>query len=103
MIVEILISFCICASLLLLLWYIRGSMLRPVRTGRGVSLRVSVKAEGSAPELDATVDSLLWLIENGTLPASLELLDCGMDAETRAIAEIIARDNDIEIRGTPDG
>ena len=77
------LAFLIAASVLFLCWKLRGVMLTPVCRGKGqLILRVS----GASPELEATVDGLLWLINDGVLFGRIVLLDDGMDKETREIA-----------------
>ncbi len=41
--------------------------------------------------MEQTLDGILWLRENGTLPADIIIEDCGMDTETREVARIAAK------------
>lgn len=54
--------------------------------GKGQSLELILRVSGASPELEATVDGLLWLINDGVLFGRIVLLDDGMDEETREIA-----------------
>ena len=83
---QILIAAAAAAGLLLLLWELRGWMLTPVKPGKHLHLRIEITVSGSAPELEQTVDALMWLRANGTLRAELLLRDRGMDKETAEIA-----------------
>lgn len=81
----------IAAAVLWLCWKVRGVMLTPVRRGQNQTLRLVLHVSGASPELEETVDGLLWLIGDGVLPGTVELLDDGMDEETREIARRMAR------------
>ena len=70
---------------------LRGAMLTPVRPGEHLCLRLEITADGSAPELEQTVDALLWLRANGTLHAEIVLRDRGMDPETAEVAAALIR------------
>ena len=76
----------IAAAVLFLCWKLRGVMLTPVCRGKGQSLELILRVSGASPELEATVDGLLWLINDGVLFGRIVLLDDGMDEETREIA-----------------
>ena len=68
------LAFLIAAAVLFLCWKLRGVMLTPVCRGKGQSLELILRVSGASPELEATVDGLLWLINDG------------VDEETREIA-----------------
>lgn len=91
MLLRILFTFAAAVVLMLLLWLLRGAMLTPVRTGANEHLSVVLTVDGAAPELENTVDALLWLSQNGTLRAQLLVRDAGMDHETRRAAELLER------------
>ena len=80
------LAFLIAAAVLFLCWKLRGVMLTPVCRGKGQSLELILRVSGASPELEATVDGLLWLINDGVLFGRIVLLDDGMDEETREIA-----------------
>jgi len=84
----------IAACVMLLLWALRGVLLTPVRLGKHESLTLLLRVEGRAPELERTADALLWLLADGVLPGELVIEDAGMDAETLAVARLLARDNE---------
>ena len=85
------LAFLIAATVLFLCWKLRGVMLTPVCRGKGQSLELILRVSGASPELEATVDGLLWLINDGVLFGRIVLLDDGMDEETREIARRMAR------------
>lgn len=103
MVREILISFFICAAIMTFTWYLKSLLLRPLRLGQGLNIKISVSAKDSVPELENTVKTLVWLSTNGTIPAEIEILDLGMDEESLAIAEELAKDNSIVLRRGMDG
>ena len=91
MLLRILFAFAAAAVLMLLLWRLRGVMLTPVRLGINEHLSVVLTVSGAAPELENTVEALLWLNHNGTLRAQLFVRDAGMDSDTRQAAELLER------------
>lgn len=91
MLLNIVIALLAALGLSLLLWLLRGVMLTPVRLGKHQQLALVLTVSGESPELEHTVDSLLWLVENGTLRGQLLLRDAGMDDETRRVAELLER------------
>lgn len=99
MLLKILFAVAAAAVLILVLWLLRGVMLTPVRTGKNQQLSVVLTVSGSSPELENTVDGLMWLRQNGTLHAQLVVRDAGMDRETREMAEILERKGAIRLIG----
>ena len=91
MLLNIVIALLAALGLTLLLWLLRGVMLTPVRLGKHQQLALVLTVSGESPELENTVDRLLWLMENGTLRGQLLLRDAGMDDETRQVAELLDR------------
>ena len=78
------------AALLLFCWKLRGVMLTPVCRGKNQRLAIVVRVSGASPELEATVDGLLWLLSDGVLFGEVILRDEGMDTETKEIARRLA-------------
>jgi hypothetical protein len=93
MLLKIILAAAVTAALIIFFWYLRGLLLTPVPLGRNMRINAVVRVTGSSPNLEATADGLLWLIQNGTLPVNIIIEDAGMDGETRRTAELLARDN----------
>lgn len=93
MLIELLICLLFTGLVVLLIWMSRSAMLTPVPRKRCLKMDLVVHAgKGSQEYLEQTVDGLMWLISNGTLPAEKIIIsDIGMDAEDCAIAERLAR------------
>ncbi len=87
-IITVLISFLV----ILVIWLIYGRLITPVKAGKGEKLYIVVCASGSTPDLSQTAMGVRWLVKNGRLDTDLIIADSGMDAESRKMAEIIARD-----------
>lgn len=94
MFVRILISALIAAAVIIALWALRGFLLMPLKLGKNTSLVLKLRVEGAEPRLEQMLDGILWLRENGTLPADIVIEDCGMDSETREVARIAAKSRD---------
>ena len=91
MLIKLLAAFGAAAIVLLALWALRGVMLTPVRIGKNAGLELVISVTGPCPELEDMLDALLWLRQNGTLSASVKVVDLGMDEETSAIAQLLER------------
>lgn len=89
-------KFCIAAGLTLLImflvWLIRGLLLTPVPMSRNMDLTMTLRLRGACPELESTVNGLVWLIKNGTVCGQIVLRDDGLDEESRRMAELLAKD-----------
>ena len=94
-------EYLIAAGAVLGLWLLcrrlRGALLTPVRPGKHLCLRLEITADGAAPELEQTVDALLWLRANGALPAELALRDRGMDPKTAEVAAALVRSGAVNL------
>lgn len=97
MLKEIWISLLFCAAVALFIRLLRGALLTPVPHGRDQRLIVTLCMQGSVPELEQTVKSLLWLHAQGTLHIDRIIFrDEGMDEETRQTArQLIKKDHRI--------
>ncbi|HBD86882.1 MAG TPA: hypothetical protein DC001_05590 [Clostridiales bacterium] len=91
---RIFISALIAAVIILMLWGLRGLMLAPLKRGRHTLLTLTLRVTGPEPRLEETLDGVLWLRENGNLPADIIIEDAGMDEETRQVARLAARNRD---------
>lgn len=91
MALTLIIALLSTAALLLLLWLLRGAMLIPVRLRHGQELSLMLRVEGGAAALENTVNSLVWLVENGTLPAMIIIEDAGMSREAQQAAKLLEK------------
>ena len=103
MLIDLMLSLIICLALMLLVCFVRRLVFRPVRPGKHILITVRLCVSGEAPELEQTAKSLLWLRDSGTLPARIELEDCGIGPETQYIAAALAKEHDLIIRRNADG
>ena len=103
-ILQIIMAAVMCLALLTLLWQIKGSLLRSnsAHIHEDEALTVTVAVNGSAPALEQTVSHLRWLRQNGDLPASILLVDDGMDLDTAAAARLMAQEDSGVYLCTPD-
>lgn len=99
---NVLLSLAIALAVFVIIWLLRGIILTPVPKGKNMAMRVVIEVSGEAFELENTVDALLWLRNNGTLDAEIEVRDSGMGEETAKVAQLLKRSGIIEIndRGT---
>ena len=97
MFLKILIAAVIAAVLLLLCWRLRGVLLTPVKPGKNVRLKLLLTVYGPAHDLEQTVDAILWLRANGTLPGEIFIADRSMDAETSELIAALAKKGAVKI------
>ena len=76
------------AGLILFCWCLIGSFLLPVA---GRNLTAVYMAGKDSSDLEQTVQSFSWLRGTGMIEMPLKIVDCGMDEETRHLAERLAR------------
>lgn len=95
MLFTVIVTILLAGAVIILAWVARGAMLTPVPVRETLSLKIEILAKSGASEvLEQTVISLLWLIENGTLPAKvITIVDDGMDEKSRDMADILSREN----------
>ncbi len=81
----------VCAGLLLFMcWSLKGLMLRPVRKGENSALKIRLTTFGAEPQLESILDGLVWLRENGTLTAEIEIIANSPNEEVRIIGKTYA-------------
>ena len=97
MFVKILIAVGITVCLALLCWLLRGVLLTPVKPGKNVRIRILLTVYGPTHDLEQTVDAILWLRANGTLPGEILITDRSMDAETSEIITALAKKGTVRI------
>ena len=87
---ETLITLVIAIIIVGAVWMIYGKFVTPVKAGNGEKLYTIIYANGSAPDLSRTVDSMLWLLNSGRIDMEIVIVDGGLDDESRKIAELLA-------------
>ena len=105
MVISAVCALLLSAALFVLIRKLRAAALLPVCPGDKESLTVMLLSEGNDTALERTVNGLLWLRENGTLPASIVIVDGGMTAEVYRLAQLLEKQHDcISLRtNTEDG
>lgn len=89
--IEIITAFLLALAFLLLLWTVKGFLLRPTACGKNLRVTTLITADGNAKDLECEVTSLRWLREDGRLNADIIIVDAGMDNETAELAGILQR------------
>ena len=90
MLVEVALAVLLLGSLAGIFFAVRRLLRRPgLETG---GLFTVIAASGSAEELEQTVMSLVWLCENGKIKTRIVIADCGLTAQSRKLAELLAKD-----------
>jgi len=90
---EIVMAFVLSLSIILLIWALKGRLLRPVIGGKNSRVTVVVAAGKDSKHLERAICGLRWLKDDGILMADVLIVDAGMDNETAQIADSLARNN----------
>jgi len=87
MAMEILSCVLAAAGALLFLWCLIGAFLLPVAGGDFTAV---LRAEGGAEELEQTIRGFEWLRGTGLIDMTLQIVDCGLNAEGLETARRLA-------------
>jgi len=91
--IEIITAFALSLSFLLLMWTIKGFLLRPAVCGRCSKITIVIMVDEKTKNLEQEVAGLCYLREDGKLRADILIVDAGMDSQTAEIAESLLRKN----------
>lgn len=86
-IVGIIIAFLLSLSFILLLWEIKGHLLRTSFRNKGTGVAFVLTAGSETRELEQRLKTLLWLRDDTMPLARLVVLDEGMSIENKRLAE----------------
>ena len=89
--VQMIITFIVALVASALVYKMYTYILIPIKMGKDTDIWTVIKIEGECPEIEQTVDGLLWISRNGILKSKILILDCGMDTQTRELAETIIK------------
>lgn len=102
-ITEIAITILVAAVVAFLLYKFYAFMLTPVKMGKDADICTVLRLKGDCPDVEQTIDGLIWLRGNGILKSKIIIVDCGMNPETRELAEqIVKRHSYIALCGIND-
>ncbi len=90
---QVLAAFGLSMAFMLLLWSLKGFLLKPVKPQKDLKVMVLITANEAASGLEQEVKSLRWLKNDGRLDAELIIVDTGMDAEAAKAAALLSRDD----------
>jgi len=91
--IEIITAFALSLSFLLLIWTIKGFLLRPVVCGKCSKITIVITADEKTRNLEQEIASLCYLREDGKLRADILIVDEGMDRQTEEIVGSLLRKN----------
>lgn len=89
MIGTFLLSAAAAAGILLVIWCVVGVLLLPL-AGRHAPAAALLPARGDGAKLEHDVRGFQWLCDSGFIHGSVIVIDCGLDAEGRALAQRLA-------------
>lgn len=85
--IGIIIAFLFSLSFILLLWEVKGRLLRSSFQNKGAGVSFVLTAGAQTRALEQRLKTLLWLRDDTMPLARLVVLDEGMSAENKRIAE----------------
>ena len=91
--IEIISAFALSLSFILLIWTIKGFLLKPTATKSTTKVTIVINADEKTKNLDREVERLFWLREEGLLVADIIVVDTGMNGETAQIADSLLHNN----------
>jgi Glycosyl transferase family 2. len=89
--IEIITAFVLSLSFLLLVWSIKGVLLRPFKGKNAARVTIVVTAAENAKNLEHCLAGLYRLREDGGLRAEILIVDNGMSSETEQVAAALLR------------
>ena len=93
MIIEAVLALLLLGSLFALGCAVGRIVKKPPESAYGAELFMVVAASGGAESLERMVRGLLWLNESGETRGRVIIADCGLEAESRKLAELLAKDS----------
>ena len=79
-------------GLVSLYWILREIVLCPVKAGENTKLIIRLNINGEAKDLEHTLKGLIWLRDNGTLKADIEIIASEPAVSARLVGEAFSRD-----------
>ena len=101
-VLEIVLAFVLSLSIILLIWAVRGRLLRPDIRVKNSRVTVIVPAGADSERLEREIRGLGWLRDDGILNANILIVDAGMDKETAQIANSLTLNNPSVLICRPD-
>ena len=92
MLVNYIVIIAVILGLVSLYWVLHGLVLFPVKAGENTKLSIQLKVYGESRDLEHTLKGLIWLRENGTLKADIDLILNAPDDSTALIADAFSKD-----------
>lgn len=87
------VAIVVSLGLVSLYWILHGLVLFPVKAGENTELKLVLCVSGEAKDLEHTLRGLIWLRENGTLKADIEIHASEPALSTRLVGEAFSRDH----------
>lgn len=92
MLVKYIVSIAILLGLVSLYWILHGLLLFPVKTGENTEMCINLEVSGESRDLEHTLKGLIWLRDNGTLKADINVMLIEPDNNTRLVANAFSKD-----------
>lgn len=94
LIVHVVLALVFCISVGISVLAVKYALFSPLPKERGADVFMVLAARGRTDALQQTINGLNWLSESGKMDARIVIADCGLDDYSKALAELLARDNE---------
>lgn len=92
---ELVVILTVCGTFLLIIWLLRSLLATPVPKNDNTLLHMVIAVKGDGSCLEQTMQSLMWLRNEGSIPMELIVCDCGLDENGRKLMTLAADKLDV--------
>lgn len=89
-ILELVVILTVCGTFFLIGRLLQRLLVTPVPKDKNTLLHMIIAARGDGSSLEQTIQSLIWLRDEGNMPMELIICDCGLDENGRQLMELAA-------------
>ena len=87
-ILEIIAVLIVCGTFIALVWLAGSLVVTPVPVTENTKLFMLIACRGDGAGIEQTLQGLSWLRDEGRVPMSIIIADCGLDDEGQKTAEL---------------
>lgn len=92
MLVNYIVGIAVILGLVSLYWVLHGLVLFPVKAGENTKLKIVLNISGECHELEHTLKGLIWLRDNGTIKANIDIIADEPSSSARLVAMAFSND-----------
>ena len=92
MLVKYIVLIAVILGIVTLYWILHGLLLFPIKPGENTELTVQLTVDGECRDLEHMLKGLVWLRDNGTLKADINIILRACDDSAKNVAAAFSRD-----------